>query len=97
MDETSKGMRIIQWKLLETVNKSIYLSLKVIDKKITTTDTAIHFKKLKTLKVSYEQYNAFLEDIAKTKKVELSEIKNKLANCGAPGTLHTTVSLYVHI
>lgn len=63
---------------------------KVIDKKITTTDTAIHFKKLKAVKLTYEDYNKFLEDLAKTKKVELSGIKNKMANCGAPGVLHVT-------
>ncbi|KAG5679410.1 hypothetical protein PVAND_008977 [Polypedilum vanderplanki] len=61
----------------------------VIDKKITTTDTGIHFKKLKSLKVSILDYNKFLEDLAKTKGVDLSEIKNKMANCGAPGA--TTV------
>lgn len=58
---------------------------KVIDKKITTTDTAIHFKKLKSLKVSFSEYNKFLNDLATTKKVELTEIKKKLASCGAPG------------
>ncbi|XP_067643380.1 tubulin polymerization-promoting protein homolog isoform X1 [Eurosta solidaginis] len=58
---------------------------KVIDKKITTTDTGIHFKKFKSLKISYADYNKFLEDLAKTRNVELSEIKKKLANCGAPG------------
>lgn len=65
---------------------------KVIDKKITTTDTGIHFKKLKTLKASYADYNKFLEDLATTKKVELAEIKNKLATCGAPGVLNNSVS-----
>ncbi|XP_037904955.1 tubulin polymerization-promoting protein homolog isoform X2 [Hermetia illucens] len=63
---------------------------KVIDKKITTTDTGIYFKKLKSVKVSYEDYLKFLEDLAKAKKVELSEIKNKLANCGAPGVQQIT-------
>lgn len=58
----------------------------VIDKKITTTDTGIHFKKLKIMKVSYVDYLKFLEDLAKTKSVELSEIKSKLAGCGAPGS-----------
>lgn len=58
---------------------------KVIDKKITTTDTAIHFKKLKSMKISYADYNKFLEDLTTTKKIELAGIKNKLANCGAPG------------
>uniref|UniRef100_T1E2X3 Tubulin polymerization-promoting protein homolog n=1 Tax=Psorophora albipes TaxID=869069 RepID=T1E2X3_9DIPT len=63
---------------------------KVIDKKITTTDTGIHFKKLKSMKLSFEDYNKFLDDLAKTKKVDLNEIKNKLVNCGAPGIHHAT-------
>ncbi|XP_055610248.1 tubulin polymerization-promoting protein homolog isoform X2 [Uranotaenia lowii] len=63
---------------------------KVIDKKITTTDTGIHFKKLKQMKLSFEDYNKFLDDLAKTKKVELSEIKNKMVNCGAPGIHNVT-------
>lgn len=66
---------------------------KVIDKKITTTDTAIHFKKLKSMKLSYADYNKFLEDLATTKKVDLAEIKNKLANCGAPGVPQVSVSI----
>lgn len=67
---------------------------KVIDKKITTTDTGIHFKKMKLVRVGILDYNKFLDDLAKTKKIELSEIKSKMANCGAPGVLHTTVSIY---
>lgn len=63
---------------------------KVIDKKITTTDTAIHFKKLKSLKVTFSDYNKFLDDLATTKKVDLAEIKNKLAGCGAPGVPQIT-------
>lgn len=63
---------------------------KVIDKKITTTDTGIHFKKLKSMKLSFAEYNTFLEDLAKTKKVELEEIKSKMANCGAPGIHNAT-------
>lgn len=65
---------------------------KVIDKKITTTDTGIHFKKFKAMKISYADYNKFLEDLAKTKKVELMEIKNKMASCGAPGVVQVSVS-----
>jgi len=64
---------------------------KVIDKKITTTDTGIHFKKLKSLKVSYADYNKYLEDLATTKKVDLAEIKNKLGSCGAPGVLNNSI------
>lgn len=59
---------------------------KVIDgKKITTTDTGIYFKKLKAQKVSVGDYKKFLEDLAKNKKVELEEIKTKMAGCGQPG------------
>ncbi|KAL4707696.1 hypothetical protein ACJJTC_014877 [Scirpophaga incertulas] len=67
---------------------------KVIDgKKITTTDTAIHFKKLKSLKVGLEDYQKFLDDLAKSKKVELEEIKRKLTTCGQPGvSSHVTKS-----
>lgn len=65
---------------------------KVIDKKITTTDTGIHFKKLKSLKVSYSDYNKFLEDLATTRKVDFAELKDKLATCGPPGVAQVTVS-----
>lgn len=58
---------------------------KVFDKKITTTDSAIHFKKLKSLKVNFADYNKFLEDLAASKKVDAAEIKAKLAACGLPG------------
>ena len=67
---------------------------KVIDKKITTTDTAIHFKKLKTIKVSFVEYQKFLEDLATTKKIELAEIKNKMSNCGAPGVPQLNVYFF---
>lgn len=74
---------------------------KVIDKKITTTDTGIHFKKLKSLKVSYSDYIKFLDDLATTKKVDLAEIKDKLAGCGAPGVQQVNVSyrpsIYTHM
>ncbi|XP_011500524.1 PREDICTED: TPPP family protein CG45057 [Ceratosolen solmsi marchali] len=59
---------------------------KVIDgKKITTTDTGIYFKKQKSMKLGIEQYKAFLDDLAKSKKVEIVNIKNLMANCGPPG------------
>ncbi|XP_022113629.1 tubulin polymerization-promoting protein homolog [Pieris rapae] len=59
---------------------------KVIDgKKITTTDTAIYFKKLKSVKVGIEDYQKFLDDLAKNKKVDIEDIKKKLTTCGQPG------------
>lgn len=66
---------------------------KVIDKKITTTDTGIHFKKLKNLKLNIIDYTKFLEDLSKTRSVDMAEIKSKLTNCGAPGVLQAKVSL----
>lgn len=67
---------------------------KVIDgKKITTTDTAINFKKLKSIKVGIEDYQKFLEELAKSKKVEVEDIKKKLTTCGQPG-LTSHVSLF---
>lgn len=66
---------------------------KVIDgKKITTTDTGICFKKLKSLKVGILDYKKFLEDLAKTKKIEVDELKNKMSSCGQPGHSGSGVS-----
>ncbi|XP_071626484.1 tubulin polymerization-promoting protein homolog isoform X1 [Temnothorax longispinosus] len=59
---------------------------KVIDgKKITTTDTGIYFKKHKSTKLGVEQYKTFLEELAKSKKVDAAEMKKKMASCGPPG------------
>ncbi|XP_024892286.1 TPPP family protein CG45057 isoform X1 [Temnothorax curvispinosus] len=59
---------------------------KVIDgKKITTTDTGIYFKKHKSTKLGVEQYKTFLEELAKSKKVDVAEMKKKMASCGPPG------------
>lgn len=70
---------------------------KVIDgKKITTTDTGIHFKKLKAMKIGLADYNKFLDDLAKTKKIELEEIKGKLSNCGPPGHSGVGVSIKIN-
>ncbi|XP_032776719.1 tubulin polymerization-promoting protein homolog [Daphnia magna] len=67
---------------------------KVIDgKKITATDTGIYFKKYKSLKLGLTDYQKFLEDLAKAKKVELAEIRDKMIQCGIPGTSGTTVAV----
>ncbi|GJQ77766.1 hypothetical protein Trydic_g16031 [Trypoxylus dichotomus] len=59
---------------------------KVIDgKKITTTDTGIYFKKLKSMKLGIVDYKKFLDELTKAKKVDLEEIKEKMAGCGQPG------------
>lgn len=59
---------------------------KVIDPKtITTTDTGIHFKKFKLQKITLSDYIKFIDDLAKTRKVDVEQIKKKMAECGAPG------------
>jgi hypothetical protein len=35
--------------------------------------------------LGFDDYNKFLEDLAKNKKVDLEEIKSKMASCGTPG------------
>lgn len=71
---------------------------KVIDgKKITTTDTGIYFKKLKSQKVDIIQYKQFLEDLVKNKKCELQDVKDKMTRCGAPGHHGIGVSFYFNL
>lgn len=68
----------------------------VFDKKLTTTDTGIHFKKLKSQKLNFSAYNTFLEDLTQTKGVDLEGLKNKMANCGEPGVkVAGTVSIFI--
>jgi hypothetical protein len=38
-----------------------------------------------------DDYNKFLEDLAKNKKVDLEEIKSKMASCGTPGLTGVSV------
>lgn len=47
------------------------------------------------MKLNIEQYKAFLDELAKSKKIELTEIKNKMANCGPPGVTNNTVVSFV--
>ncbi|XP_068247484.1 tubulin polymerization-promoting protein homolog [Palaemon carinicauda] len=64
---------------------------KVIDgKTITTTDTAITFNKLKSKKITFVEFEKYLDEISKAKKLDAKEIKAKLRDCGAPGTSGTT-------
>lgn len=67
---------------------------KVIDgKTITTTDTGIYFKKLKSQKVGIVQYKQFLDDLSKNKKCEVQSIIDKLTHCGTPGHHGVKVSI----
>ncbi|XP_037086011.1 tubulin polymerization-promoting protein homolog [Pollicipes pollicipes] len=62
----------------------------VFTKSLTTTDTGIHFGKLKQKKVGLKDFKTFLADLAATKKVDLDEIQTKLTDCGDPGTKGAT-------
>merc|ERR1711894_37787 len=61
---------------------------KVIDgKTITTTDTGIAFRKISknSPKLSFSDWNKYLDEIAKNKKVDTNALKGKLVECGKPG------------
>jgi hypothetical protein len=46
-------------------------------------------------KLGFDDYNKFLEDLTKNKKVDLEEIKSKMASCGSPGFTGVTVRKFV--
>jgi hypothetical protein len=44
-------------------------------------------------KLSFSDWNKYLDEISKTKSIEGNEIRNELINCGKPGFSRATVSL----
>jgi len=73
---------------------------KVVDgKKVTTTDTSICFKKLfKTQKkVGLDEFKNYVEELAKSKKIEPQELLDKLTNCGPPGLSSSTKAANVGV
>jgi len=42
-------------------------------------------------KLSFVEWNKYLDEIAGTKKVDVNEVKGKLVECGKPGLSGTTV------
>jgi len=61
---------------------------KVIDgKKVTTTDTGIAFRKISknSPKLTFTDWNKYLDEIAKNKNQDANELKSKLVDCGKPG------------
>ncbi|KAG8201913.1 hypothetical protein JTE90_027390 [Oedothorax gibbosus] len=65
---------------------------KVIDKKITTTDTGIYYKMVAKTKrsLTIKEYEQFLEKLSQNKKIEVAEMKQKMMSCGPPATSKTT-------
>lgn len=67
---------------------------KVIDgKKVTTTDTGIAFRKISKNgpKLTFSEWNKYLDEIVSTKKLDQGELTTKLAECGKPGLSGATV------
>jgi len=56
-------------------------------KGISTTDTGIAFRKVskKAPKISFVDWNKYLDEIATAKKMNVNTIKTKLVECGEPG------------
>eukprot|EP00092_Neocalanus_flemingeri_P060908 GFUD01073129.1.p1 GENE.GFUD01073129.1~~GFUD01073129.1.p1 ORF type:complete len:281 (+),score=92.02 GFUD01073129.1:79-921(+) len=56
-------------------------------KGITNTDTSIAFRKVakKAIRISFVDWNKYLDEIATTKKMDVNTIKTKLVECGEPG------------
>ena len=68
---------------------------KVIDpKKLSTTDTGIAFRKISknSPKLSFQDWNKYLDEIAKTKSIDANDMRGQLIDCGKPGFSRTTVS-----
>ena len=53
--------------------------------------TLCGFGAYRSLKLGLADYQKFLDDLAKAKKVDLAEIRDKMIQCGPPGTTGTTV------
>ncbi|XP_027199101.1 tubulin polymerization-promoting protein homolog isoform X1 [Dermatophagoides pteronyssinus] len=71
---------------------------KIIDpsnRTITTTDTGIYFKQVSKTKktLNFKEFNLFLEKLATVKKIDLTELKNKLQQSGPPATNKTTTAV----
>merc|ERR1711894_211807 len=56
-------------------------------KKVSTTDTGIAFRKISknAPKLSFSDWNKYLDEIANSKKQDKNELKSKLIECGRPG------------
>jgi hypothetical protein len=66
---------------------------KVIEPKgVTTTDTGIAFRKISknSPKLSFLDWNKYLDEIVKTKSIDGNEMKSKLVSCEKPGFTGTT-------
>ena len=49
------------------------------------------------VKLGFDDYNKFLEDLTKNKKVDLEELKSKMSTCGTPGLTGVAVRKFARI
>jgi len=66
---------------------------KVIEpKRLSTTDTGIAFRKISknSPKLSFVDWNKYLDEVSKTKSFNANEVRNELINCGKPGFSRAT-------
>jgi len=56
-------------------------------KGVSTTDTGIAFRKVskKSPKLSFVEWNKYLDEIATAKKLDVKQMKTRLVDCGEPG------------
>eukprot|EP00096_Caligus_rogercresseyi_P000076 TRINITY_DN1018_c0_g1_i1.p1 TRINITY_DN1018_c0_g1~~TRINITY_DN1018_c0_g1_i1.p1 ORF type:complete len:226 (-),score=73.01 TRINITY_DN1018_c0_g1_i1:1406-2083(-) len=61
-------------------------------KTLSTIDTGIAFRKVgkNAVKISFTDWNKYLDEIGRTKKLDANEIRSKLISCGKPGLSKTT-------
>lgn len=50
----------------------------------------LNWKLFRSKTIDFKQFEQYLDMLAKEKKIEPSEIKEKMINCGLPGTANTT-------
>jgi len=64
----------------------------IAPKGVSTTDTDIAFRKIskRSPKLSFVDWNKYLDEIAASKKLNVNEVKGKLVECGSPGTSGAT-------
>lgn len=62
---------------------------------IKQSDTSTHFTNLKKSKIDFAEYNKFLEELAKSKNIQLWELIKRLTCCGKPQIVTVCISLNI--
>ncbi|KAK6632711.1 hypothetical protein RUM43_013481 [Polyplax serrata] len=88
-DKWMKQAKVIDGKKITTTDTGIYFKKFkcVLTSQINSDilDGSDVFCGSRCLKISLDDYRKFVEDLAKSKKIDVQEIETKMSNCGAPG------------